>query len=126
MYFSFFMPAKIPPKKSGSTRSEFCEILSPTPPAFRKISLAFRICISAHHILFKRLCGVQSVSPYFCFSRSSVLRTEALQRAGNVMILCFENRFGLGTINTPHKIKEIKHLFYLVNKDYFLVQNYFI
>jgi len=43
-----------PPKsrqKSGSTRSEFCEILSPTPPAFRKISLAFRICISAPRLI---------------------------------------------------------------------------
>ncbi len=75
-------PRQNPAKKSGSTRSEFCEILSPTPPAFRKISLAFRICISAHHILFKRLCGVQSVLPHFCFSRSSVLRTEARKRSG--------------------------------------------
>jgi len=33
MYFSFFMPAKIPAKKSGSTRSEFCEILSPQTPS---------------------------------------------------------------------------------------------
>ena len=81
-------PRQNPAKKSGSTRSEFCEILSPTPPAFRKISLAFRICISAHHILFKRLCGVQSVLPHFCFSRSSVLRTEALQRAGNACGYC--------------------------------------
>ncbi|OGN22854.1 MAG: hypothetical protein A2915_01040 [Candidatus Yanofskybacteria bacterium RIFCSPLOWO2_01_FULL_41_34] len=26
--------------------------------------------------------------PHFCFSRSSVLRTEALQRAGNAGVLC--------------------------------------
>ena len=30
-----------------------------------------------------------------------MLRTEALQRAGNASVICFENRFGLGTIETP-------------------------
>src|SRR3989344_46015 len=36
MYFSFGMSArpKIPAKKSGSTRSEFCEILSPVTDIF--------------------------------------------------------------------------------------------
>mgnify|MGYP003450490966 CR=1 FL=1 len=51
--FSSCPPRQNPAKKSESTRSEFCEILSPTPPAFRKISLAFRICISAHHSFWK-------------------------------------------------------------------------
>ncbi|MEK7089814.1 MAG: hypothetical protein AAB920_03285, partial [Patescibacteria group bacterium] len=32
---------------------------------------------------------VQGVSPHFCFSRSSVLCTEALQRAGNASLSFF-------------------------------------
>lgn|GEM_PF-2491570 len=44
----FILPRQNPAKKSGSTRSEFCEILSLKPLSFRKILLAFRICISAY------------------------------------------------------------------------------
>jgi hypothetical protein len=93
-----------PPRQKNpkAREAKFCEILSPQPPAFRKISLAFRICISAHHILFKRLCGVQSVLPHFCFSRSTTLRVVALQRAGNASDYDFEKMFELDTIETPY------------------------
>ncbi len=51
-YVFFFLHARrnFHQKNQGSTRSEFCEILSPKPPAFRKISLAFRI--SALRLLY--------------------------------------------------------------------------
>ncbi len=103
MYFLFLMPAppKSPPKNQEAREAKFCEILSPTPPAFCKISLAFRICISAHHIIFKRLRGVQSVLPHFCFSRSTTRSVVALQRAGNASDYDFEKMFELGTIETP-------------------------
>ncbi|MCE9585424.1 hypothetical protein K8Q94_02275, partial [Candidatus Nomurabacteria bacterium] len=50
---------------------------------------------------------VFSVSPHFCFSRSTTLRVVALQRAGNASVICFENRFGLGTIETPTNKKAL-------------------
>ena len=74
-----------PAKKSGSTRSEFCEILSPKPPAFCKISLAFRI--SALRLISPQKIsgGVRiAFSPHFpfwkalCFAQRRVARGETL------------------------------------------------
>ena len=84
MYFSFFMPA--PPKSHQKIRKYAKRILRNTFPHTPSISQNFARVPHLHFctpLLFKRLCGVQSVLPHFCFSRSTTLRVVALQRAGN-------------------------------------------
>src|SRR3989338_43374 len=83
--FLHFPPRKNPQKK---IRKHAKRILRNTFPQTPSISQNFA---RVPHLHFctppplppKHCGGVQSVLPHFCFSRSSMLRTEALQRAGN-------------------------------------------
>jgi hypothetical protein len=90
-------PPRIPPAPS-------CGAETRIPPNFRKISLGFANPPPAKLFRKTESAFVFSVSPHFCFSRSSVLRTEALQRAGNASIQyhqdCFQKRFEFCTMNT--------------------------
>jgi hypothetical protein len=74
-------PAKIPPKNQEAREANFAKY----PPQTPSISQNFARVPHLHFctpLFFKRLCGVQSVLPHFCFSRSTTLRVVALQRAG--------------------------------------------
>ncbi len=96
-------PPRIPPAPS-------CGAETRIPPNFRKISLGFANPPPAKLFRKTESAFVFSVSPHFCFSRSSVLRTEALQRAGNASIQyhqdCFQKRFEFCTMNTA-KFKKV-------------------
>ena len=100
-----------------SPKKEIRPAFLPHPPAGRKpksrrISKALvsvlRILPPAKLLLKTESAFVFSVFPHFCFCRSSVLRTEALQRAGNASILyhqdCFQNKFEFCIIDTATNI----------------------
>jgi hypothetical protein len=117
-------PPRIPPAPS-------CGAETRIPPNFRKISLGFANPPPAKLFRKTESAFVFSVSPHFCFSRSSVLRTEALQRAGNASIQyhqdCFQKRFEFCTMNTAlvgrtkncstsHRCTEVKNSFCPITK----------
>ena len=104
------MPA--PPKSRQKIRKHAKRILRNTFPPTPSISQNFarvpHFCTLPP--LPPKHCGeVQSVLPHFCFSRSSVLRTEALQRAGNASDYDFEKMFELGTIETPKRNQSVSN-----------------
>jgi hypothetical protein len=92
IFFLNARPAKIPPKNQKVREANFAKYFPPNPQHFAK----FR----------SRSAFAFSVFPHFCFCRSSVLCTEALQRAGNASILyhrdCFQNKFEFCTMNTAN------------------------
>jgi deoxyribodipyrimidine photo-lyase len=96
VFFPVARPAKIPPKNQEAREANFAKYFPPNPQHFAK----FR----------SRSAFAFSVFPHFCFCRSSVLCTEALQRAGNASILyhrdCFQNKFEFCTMNTAQIMKK--------------------
>jgi hypothetical protein len=111
-------PPRIPPAPS-------CGAETRIPPNFRKISLGFANPPPAKLFRKTESAFVFSVSPHFCFSRSSVLRTEALQRAGNASIQyhqdCFQKRFEFCTMNTVSNQKTKRSM----SKSYFIIPSTF-
>ena len=108
------MPA--PPKsrqKNIKTRSGFCEILSPRPPAFRKISLAFRICISAHHRSPEHLRCAERSPHFWLLARSTTLRVVARKWSGVrlwIFSAVFDKIGSSGVVKTHNTVRPTERL----------------
>jgi hypothetical protein len=89
--------SKIPAEKISSSSCE-----NPYSPenSFRKTESIFAFLHTASIPQISR-GGVQSVLPHFCFSRSIHASRGGASARGERYDYDFENRFGLGTIETP-------------------------